>query len=122
MKSDLTAEMICDHFVGYICETKADSRHVRRVTAWIGLIVLGIDRIAVDWGYRYKRQFWFETSDGTRYRIKYGHDIGPRGGLEISKLDTGIPQSPTLEFRNIKDCEAFYNRPSLAPSLKVLAA
>jgi hypothetical protein len=32
-------------------------RHVRRVGAWIGLVALGIERIADEWNYHRTRQF-----------------------------------------------------------------
>src|SRR5262249_34512997 len=117
----LTAEMVADHFVGWICENKARSKHVRRVSHWFGFVAKGIERIADEWGYHRTRQFWFRIGPKL-YKVRYTHDIGFRGGLQIVEIDGNADGPVAIEFRNLDDAEAFYNRPTLAPSALVTAA
>src|SRR5438309_5782174 len=86
--ADASAERLADHFINYLFAEKADSRHVRRVASWVGLIVLGIEKLA---GSRYvprRRQFRFEYS-GKSYKAKFNHKAGPRGGIDILEIGDG---------------------------------
>ena len=59
--ADASAERLADHFINYLFAEKADNRHVRRVASWVGLIVLGIEKLT---GSRYvprSRQLRFDT-------------------------------------------------------------
>ena len=48
--ADATPERIADHFVNYLFAEYYGDRHVRRVASWVGLIVLGIEKLM---GHRY---------------------------------------------------------------------
>lgn len=125
MKSP-SPEKVMETFVAYICANKADSRHVRRVAAWLGFVVYGVDRMADKWGFHRTRQFWFE-SGGVTYKVRFRHGSGMkksclRGGLQIVRVD-GVADGPVvLEIRNAAEAEDFY-RTSLAhrPAFKVAA-
>ena len=41
-----TPERIANHFVNNLFEQNSDSLHIRRVAFWVGLIVLGIEKVA----------------------------------------------------------------------------
>ena len=43
--ADATPERIADHFVNYLFAEYYGDRHVRRVAFWVGLIVLGIEKL-----------------------------------------------------------------------------
>ena len=118
----ISAEKVTEHFVAYICENKPDARHVRRVAGWLGFVVGGIDRLADDWGFMHERQFWF-TVGSRKYKIRFNHRIGFRGGLQIVEMaDWRTDGRVALELRSQEEAEEFYNRPTLAPSQRVMAA
>src|SRR5205814_578419 len=86
--ADASAERIADHFINYVFAEKADNRHVRRVASWVGLIVLGIEKLT---GSRYvprSRQLRFEY-DGRCFKAKFNHSAGARGGIEIVEIEDG---------------------------------
>ena len=85
-----TPEAIADYFVNYLFAEYSDSRHVRRVASWVGLIVLGIEKLT---GSRYiprNRQLRFEY-DGKAYKAKFNHHAGgaQRGGIDIVEILPG---------------------------------
>jgi len=86
--ADASAERLADHFINYLFAEKADNRHVRRVASWVGLIVLGIEKLT---GSRYvprSRQLRFEY-DGRCFKAKFNHSAGARGGIEIVEIEDG---------------------------------
>jgi hypothetical protein len=122
-------EKVMENFVGYICENKADSRHVRRIAGWFGFVVGGIDRIADEWEYHHSRQFKFR-SGGKWYKVRFQHgrqleNQCARGGLqfvEMDRTDARVDGRIVLEIRSYDEAEDFYNRPTLAPSPRVRQA
>jgi hypothetical protein len=44
--TQFSAERMAEEFMAYICENKANSRHVRKVGPWLGFMVRGIEAIA----------------------------------------------------------------------------
>jgi hypothetical protein len=122
----LTPEQISTRFVTYVFKHKPDVLHVRRVLPWLGFVVGGIERIAVDWRPLNMRQFWFKTADGRQWKVRYQHPnkLPPRGGIEILEmLARNMDSVPVVTIRSLAEAEAFYNRPSLAvsPRLRVAA-
>jgi hypothetical protein len=67
----------------YLFGTYRGSRHVRRISAWLGFLVFGIEKIKV----HRTRQVFFEAK-GRRYKIKYSHAVKPRGGIEIVEISS----------------------------------
>jgi hypothetical protein len=110
----VSAETLANHFVNYLFDEYKGSRHVRRVASWVGLIVLGIEKLQnPDWKVPRKRQMQF-TYQGKSYKAKYAHDAGPRGGIRIIEVlpGPGSPEGKTIaSIANLKEAEDFYNSP-----------
>lgn len=111
-----SADRIADYFVTYLFNQYTGSRHVRRVAAWIGLIVLGIQRsTGTNWKVSRTRQLQFEFHSQT-FKIRYNHQIGNRGGLEIVEVlpGRGSPEGKTLaSITDLDEAEKFYNKAPL---------
>jgi hypothetical protein len=115
MAEEFSAERMADGFVNYLYDKYRGSRHVRRVAAWFGFIVFGIEKIKTSWWIHRTRQLFFEAN-GHRYKVKYNHKIKPRGGIEIVEisLDRGSPEIQTvLTIASLNDAARFYERPNL---------
>jgi hypothetical protein len=112
----MSAERICDHFNSYICEHYADRLHVRRVATWLGLVIKGVERIKSEWWLSHSRQLVFTTKDGRRYKLRYSHSVGARGGIQIVQIRAalGSPEVATIvEIANLNEAEEFYHNPFL---------
>ena len=81
--SPISVERLADHFVAYLFDEYAGSRHVRRVASWVGFVLKGIEAIA-DGIVRQnrKRQVVFDFA-GRHFKARYNHKAGTRGGIEI---------------------------------------
>jgi hypothetical protein len=105
------AERVASHFIDYLFDDYQGSRHVRRVAAWVGLLVLGIDNLArAKWKVPRQRQLEFSYR-GARYKAKYNHKAGPRGGVDIVQVlpGRGSPEGATVRsMRSLRDAERFY--------------
>lgn len=105
-------ERLANHFVEYLFEGYHGSRHVRRVASWVGLIVLGIQKIAGhDWKVPRNRQLTFDFQRRS-FKAKFNHGTGPRGGIEIVEIlrGRGAPEGKTVtSIRNLAEAETFYN-------------
>jgi hypothetical protein len=81
--------------------------------AW--LLILGLERLGVDWRPSRSRQLIFEI-EGRRYKARYNHAIRPRGGIEFVEV-AKAPGSPDIAVRvlitSLSDAAAFYDRPHL---------
>lgn len=112
-----SAEQLSNHFVKYLYEQYRGNRHVRRVAAWVGLIVLGIQRVAgEDWKVPRNRQLRFEYQ-GRAFKVKYNHKVGKRGGIEVLEVlpGQGSPEGKQVAaIANLSEAEDFYN---LAPKV-----
>jgi hypothetical protein len=111
-----SAELIADHFVNYLFDEYKGTRHVRRVVAWVGLIVLGIQRTAGNqWKIPRSRQLTFEHR-GRSFKAKYNHQAGTRGGIDVIEI-LGGPGSPegakVTSITNLRQAEEFYNNAPL---------
>jgi hypothetical protein len=106
------AELLADHFVNYLFSEYQGTRHVRRVAAWVGLIVLGIQRASGNqWRIPRNRQLMFEYR-GRTFKAKYNHGAGPRGGVDVVEVlaGRGSPEGGTVtSITNLRQAEEFYN-------------
>ncbi len=84
---------LSDEFVNYLFEKYHDNRHVRRVASWIGLIVLGIDKVADDWKIPRARQLEFSVGPNL-YKARYDHQIPPAAGSRFWK-SSAVQATPT---------------------------
>lgn len=112
-----SADRLADEFVTYLFEKYTDHRHVRRVASWIGLIVLGIEKVAQGWKIPRARQLEFSVGPKL-YKARYDHLIAPRGGIEILEVlrTPGHPDGDVLvTISSLTEAEQFYTD---APSLK----
>jgi hypothetical protein len=110
------SELLADHFVNYLFDEYRGSRHVRRVASWVGLIVLGIQRVAGNqWKIPRNRQLTFAYR-GRSFKSKYNHRAGARGGIDIVEIldGRGSPEGKTVtSITNLREAEEFYNRAPL---------
>ena len=112
--ADASAERIADHFVNYLFDEYQGSRHVRRVASWVGLIVLGVEKLEGSRNVPRTRQLRFEY-DGRSFKAKYNHKSGPRGGIDIVEIGPGrgSPEGKTVgAIRNLEEAARFYNKPA----------
>jgi hypothetical protein len=112
-KTAVPLDRISDHFVNYLFDKKADQRHVRRITPWIGLLLLAVDRTADDGvTRRHVRQAVFKYQ-GRRFKVRYNHKAGTRGGIEFVEyfLGRGSPTGDVaVTVTSLKDAERVYRR------------
>jgi hypothetical protein len=121
--SQFSAERMAKEFNAYICENKANARHVRKVGPWLGPLVAGIEKVKVDWWIPRSRQLHFETAEGRRYKAKYTHaDSGVIDIIEIAK-DRGEEEiGLVFRARSLPDALRFYLLPQLSPARTSAAA
>jgi hypothetical protein len=108
------SEKLADHFVNYLFEEFQGVRHVRRVASWVGLIVLGIEKLSSGkWRIPRDRQLRFEYK-GQSFKAKYNHATGPRGGIDIVEIlpGRGSPEGRTVvSISSLAEAEQFYRKP-----------
>ena len=112
---NFSADRMSDEYLNYLFQAKADNRHVRRIASWLGLLILGIEKIKDKWWVSHTRQLCFEV-DKTRYKVKYSHSAGTRGGIEFVEIEAapGQPEIHTARtILNLEDAAKFYRRPTL---------
>jgi hypothetical protein len=113
---DFSAERMSEHFVNYLFEEyEGGQRHVRRISAWLGLLALGIEKIKVTWRPSRAKQMIFEV-DEKRYKVRYKHSIKPKGGLQIVEIakTQGAPDIRVAwQIASLRDAENFYRNPKL---------
>lgn len=111
----VSPDRVAEHFVQYLFEEYRGSRHVRRVAAWVGLILLGIRKLRVrDWWVPRQRQLEFAYK-GARFKGRYNHKAGGRrgGGIEIVHVlpGRGSPEGrPVAVMTTLEEAEKFYRR------------
>jgi len=108
-------ERVADHFVTYLFTKYAGGMHVKRVASWIGLLAIGISKLKDRWWFNRERQLVFEV--GTRrYKARYEHTLGPRGGIEIVEIgkSPGSPDvRPVHAIISLADAVKFYDHPTV---------
>lgn len=106
-----SADQVADYFINYLFDQYRGVRHVRRVASWIGLIVLGVERVAgQEWAVPRSRQLEFRLN-GRRFKAKYNHRTGARGGIELVEVlpGRGSPEGRTVvTITSLTEAEAFY--------------
>jgi hypothetical protein len=106
-------EFMANHFVTYLIDKYGGARHVRRVAPWIGLIVLGIEKISgQSWWVPKQRQLWFKHG-GRSFKARYNHVVGEKGGIEIVEVlpGAGSPEGNVVfSITSLKGAEEFYNK------------
>ncbi len=103
-------DRMADHFVNYLFDQYRGARHVRRVAAWIGFVLKAIERAGATARINRQRQLVFERS-GHRYKVRYRHQIRPRGGIEIVRVlpGRGAPDGEVLlRIASLQDAEDAY--------------
>jgi hypothetical protein len=110
------AERIADHFVNYLFQQYSNSLHVRRVASWVGLIVLGIEKVASARYVPRERQLRFDYN-GRTFKATFNHRAGgsPRGGIDIIEIlpGRGSPAGPTVHsITNLQEAADFYDHPA----------
>lgn len=111
MPQTITADFVCEHFLNYVFANRAGARHVRRVTAWIGMLTLAIEQKCDEWAFHRSRQFVFRKGDQW-YKVRYSHKLrrGQRtvGGIQILKMDGAHDGEVIRQFTSLDDVRHFY--------------
>lgn len=103
-----TAGGIADAFTAYLFRRYAKRRHVRRVTPWIGLIVLGIEQVKDgDWEVPRVRQLSFRMKN-RELIAEYKHAVKPKGGIVIRERKKA---QPIVTIASLSDARDFYENP-----------
>ncbi len=116
---DVSADRMGEHFINYLFDEFNGSRHVRRVAAWVGFIVRGVERVAGHhwWvgGGSALRQLWFSCGDRT-FKVKYNHALRKQatriGGIQVVEVsdERGKEELRTIAtIRDLNEAERFYN-------------
>jgi hypothetical protein len=111
---DVGPERIADHFISYLFTEYPGNMHVRRVSSWVGLIVLGIEKLGDRRYIPRNRQLRFDY-DGRSYKAKFNHRAGSRGGIDIVEIESGrgSPEGKTIHsIQSLEDAAKFYDKPS----------
>jgi hypothetical protein len=119
--ADATPERIADYFVSYLYDEYPGDMHVRRVASWVGLITLGIYKLADVYRISHKRQFRFDYI-GRSFKAKFNHRTGSgkgfsRGGIDIVEIlpGRGAPEGDVVcTFTSLQDAANFYDDPAKA--------
>src|SRR4051794_35745338 len=92
-------ERLADTMVGYLYERHGKQRHIRRVASWIGFLVTAIDQLPARNVRRSSlRQIAFDYRE-RHFKLRYGHFIGRRGGIELLEFyptEQGQPDGNTV--------------------------
>ena len=104
-------EWLADRFVSYLFDEYRGTRHVRRVATWIGFALKAIQRVAgPTLRLSRSRQITFERS-GHKFKARYNHKAGPRGGIEIVEVlpGRGMPDGETVvQITSLAQAEDLY--------------
>jgi hypothetical protein len=112
-KQVVSLDRAADYFVNYMFDEYKGSMHVRRVATWLGLLLLAIERVADDGLARKRiRQIVF-TYRGRRFKARYNHKAGLRGGIEFVECLSGRGSKDgevAITVTNLKEAERVYRR------------
>jgi hypothetical protein len=112
---DFSAERMAEISLARLFRHKADSEHLRRVASWLGLLILGIEKIKDIWWVSHSKQLCFEFN-GRRFKARYNHRLKPHGGIEIVEVEvkSGKPDIGVAKaIANLKDAAKFFRSPRL---------
>jgi hypothetical protein len=106
-----SSERLADHFVSYLFDQYTGSFHVRRVASWVGFVVKAVEKVSnCSLRLEQKRQIMFDFA-GYKFKVKYNHKTGSRGGLDIVEVlpGRGAPEGVALmHITNLADAEDCY--------------
>jgi hypothetical protein len=112
MANDTSVELLADHFVHYLFDTYHGTRHVRRVATWIGFLLKGVENLPGSRLQRSReRQVRFDYAN-RRFKARYNHAAGKRGGIEIVEVLPGRGQPEgevAVQITNLNEAEAAYH-------------
>jgi hypothetical protein len=109
-----SADHMAETFLNYLFKNMADARHVRRVASWLGLLILGVEKIKDRWWISHTRQLCFEVS-GRRYKAKFEHKPRP-GSIQFVEIEPKRGQPEIRVARTITDLKSaaeFFKSPGL---------
>ena len=112
---DLSAEHMAEVYLAQLFRNKTDNPHLRLVASWLGLLILGIEKIKDIWWVSHTKQLCFEF-DGRRFETRYNHRLKPHGGIEIVEVELkpGKPDIGVAKvISNLKDAAKFFRSPKL---------
>ena len=112
---DFSAEHMAEISLARLFRVKADSQHLRRVASWVGLLILGVEKIKDRWWLSRSKQLCFEF-DGRQFRARYNRNLKPHGGIEIVEVEpkTGLSDIGVAKaISNLKEAAKFFRSPRL---------
>jgi hypothetical protein len=112
---DFSAERMAEAYLTYLFGKKADSLHLRRVAPWLGLLILGVEKLKDRWWVSRSKQLCFEFN-GRRFKARYNRHLKPHGGIEIVEIETksGLPDIGVAKvISNLKEAAKFFRSPKL---------
>ena len=112
---DFSAERMAEISLARLFRNRVDCKHLRRVASWLGLLVLGVEKIKDRWWVSTSKQLCFEF-DGRRFEARYNPRLEPHGGIEIVEVEvkSGKPDiSVAKAIANLKDAAKFFRSPRL---------
>jgi hypothetical protein len=110
-----SADRMAEEFLAYLFKNRANDRHVRRVASWLGLLILGVDKVKDRWWVSHIRQLCFECH-GRRFKVKFDHEPRPRGGIHFVEIEPNRGQRELrtiLIVTNLDEAATFFAKPSL---------
>ena len=112
---DFSADRMAEEYLAYLVKNRAEDRHVRRVASWLGLLILGIEKVKTRWWVSHTRQLCFE-SGSRRFKAKFDHQPRPGGGIHFVEVEAKPGQRAIRTVRvikNLADAAKFYRSPRL---------
>lgn len=107
------AELLADYFVAYLFDKYRGTRHVRRVATWIGFLLKAIERLPrASFTRQRSRQLMFDYR-GRRFKVRYNHKIGARGGIQFVEVlpGRGAPEGAVaLNVGSLAQAENAYRK------------
>jgi hypothetical protein len=110
--SSVSVDRLADHFVSCLFDRYQGMRHVRRVVAWIGLLLKAVERVSNgSLHINHSRQVVFEYR-GRRFKVRYDHQASLRGGIDILEVlpGRGAPDGQrVIRITNLDEAEDAYH-------------
>ena len=108
-----SADRMAEEYLAYLFKSRANDRHVRRVASWLGLLILGVEKIKRKWWVSHTRQLCFEAR-GRRFKAKFDHQPRPGGGIHFVEVQPthGQPEIGTVKvITNLSEAAQFFKSP-----------
>lgn len=106
-----SGERLADHFVSYLFDQFKGTRHVRRISTWLGFLLKAVERLpSVEVRVSRVRQVLFVYRD-RNFKARYNHKAGTRGGIDIVEVLSGRGQpdgAVVLQVTNLNEAERAY--------------